>query len=385
MTICKEQFISALREAVSAEFENIPKSENAIEFSFSNAFNKKMQRLIKSQKSSYWNLIKTVPKRVAIICIAVAAMLCGALCIKPVRVSAEGIIQDIIVKTKNIFQRAYEEGIPLSEVDKDGDFKYTEFKGEERTAEQDESTSSVTGDTFADAKTEIYNKMLNTIDHFNTIELSTDIHMSADEYLTVNSYSNIDKSLAYEAVYDHNRLRFETFCSPDRYTLINVDHSEKTYTYRYLKVYSRSDSPYIPLEERIKITSETGDGLPCYCYRANATNCPMASYSILPEGLTFSYLADFDRWTIADGDVEYLGRRCIKITGTPTPYSGNKHNNDSFMMLADRETGILMKFEGYKNGKVSGCINVTKCVIDGETEIKRFDEKQYSSYKQEDR
>ena len=33
MTICKEQFISALREAVSAEFENIPKSENAIEFS----------------------------------------------------------------------------------------------------------------------------------------------------------------------------------------------------------------------------------------------------------------------------------------------------------------------------------------------------------------
>ena len=75
MTICKEQFISALREAVSAEFENIPKSENAIEFSFSNAFNKKMQRLIKSQKSSYWNLIKTVPKRVAIVCIAVAAML----------------------------------------------------------------------------------------------------------------------------------------------------------------------------------------------------------------------------------------------------------------------------------------------------------------------
>ena len=76
-------------------------------------------------------------------------MLCGALCIKPVRVSAEGIIQDIIVKTKNIFQRAYEEGITLSEVDKDGDFKYTEFKGEERTAEQDESTSSVTGETFA--------------------------------------------------------------------------------------------------------------------------------------------------------------------------------------------------------------------------------------------
>lgn len=51
MTICKEQFISALREAVSAEFENIPKSENAIEFSFSNAFNKKCKGLSNHRKA----------------------------------------------------------------------------------------------------------------------------------------------------------------------------------------------------------------------------------------------------------------------------------------------------------------------------------------------
>ena len=383
MSICREQFISALREVSSAEFENIPYSENAIEFSFSDAFKQKMQRLIKSQKKPYWDLIKTAPKKVAVICIAAAVLLCGSLCIKPVRVSAEEIIQDIIVKTKNIFQIAYEKGIPLSEVDKDGDFKYTEFQGEERTTEQDETTASVAGETFADPKTDIYNKMLNTIDHFNTIELSADIHMSADEYLSVTSYSNIDKSLAYETTYERGKLKFETYCGPENSTLINVDHARKTYTYRYLKIYSRADSPYIPLEERIKITPETGDGLPCYCYRANATNCPMASFSILPQGMTFSYLADFERWEIADDNVDYLGRSCIKITGTPTHYSGNKHNNDSFMMIVDKATGILMKFEGYKNGKVSGFITVTKCVIDGDTKIKRFDKNKYSAFTEE--
>ena len=47
MSICKEQFINALREVVSAEFKDITDNEDDIEFSFSNSFNQKMQKLIK--------------------------------------------------------------------------------------------------------------------------------------------------------------------------------------------------------------------------------------------------------------------------------------------------------------------------------------------------
>ena len=40
MSICKEQFISALRDGVSAEFDFIPKDEDTIEYSFSKNFEK---------------------------------------------------------------------------------------------------------------------------------------------------------------------------------------------------------------------------------------------------------------------------------------------------------------------------------------------------------
>ena len=53
------------------------------------------------------------------------------------------------------------------------------------------------------------------------------------------------------------------------------------------------------------------------------------------------------------------------------------------MMIVDKATGILMKFESYKNGKVSGFITVTKCVIDGDTKIKRFDKNKYSAFTEE--
>ena len=380
MSICKEQFINALREVVSAEFKDIPDNEDDIEFSFSNNFNQKMQKLIKRQKKSYWKFINTASKRVAIICIAIISLLCGMLCIEPIRVSAIEAVEEIIIKTKNIFQVAYEKGTPLSEVDKEGNFKYTEFDDEERETQQDKTSSAVTGENFKDPKTNIYNKMLNTIDFFNTAELSADIHMFEDENMKVDYFTNIDTSSAYQAVYENGMLTFESFCNPNSEFLIHVDNKRKTYNRYDLKVYNRSDSPYIPLEERIIFDDATEDGLPIYTYRRNITNCYLASYTLFPEGLTYSYLADFERWEIEDNNVDYLGRKCIKIVGTPKPYFSEKHNNDNFVMLVDEKTGILLKFEGYKNGELSSYITVTKCFIDGEPTIKQFDLDDYNSY-----
>lgn len=382
MSICKEQFISALRDGVSAEFDFIPKNEDTIEYSFSKNFEKRMQKLIQSQQKPFWNFINTVPRRVAVVCIAALCLICGMLCVKPIRVAAVEAIEEIIVKTKNVFQVAYENGTPLSEVDKEGNFKYTEFTDEERETRQDETSLLVTGEQFKDPKTNLYNKMLNTIDHFNTVELSAEIHMTAEENVTVDYYTDIDSSLAYQAVYEFGALRFETFCNPKNEFLIDVDHKRQIYNLHDLPVYGRSDSPYIPLEERIVFNDATGDGLPGYRYRTDITNCPRSSYTIFPQGLTYSYLADFELWQIAEDNVPYLNRNCIKITGTPKPYTGEKHQNDHFMMLVDVKTGILLKFEGYKNGNVSRYITVTKCIIDEKPNIKEFDIARYSSYKE---
>jgi len=121
MLACNE-LVNALRDVVTAEFKTIPHREEEIEYSFSDKFVYKMQKLIKKQKKSYWNLINTTSKRVAVVLIAVFGLLGGMLFIDPVRVAALETIEEIIFKTKNIFQTAYEEGTPLSEVDKEGNF-----------------------------------------------------------------------------------------------------------------------------------------------------------------------------------------------------------------------------------------------------------------------
>ena len=52
----REEFKSAFREVVSSEFAHIPTDESSIDFTFSEKFNKKMEKLIKSQRKSYYIL-----------------------------------------------------------------------------------------------------------------------------------------------------------------------------------------------------------------------------------------------------------------------------------------------------------------------------------------
>ena len=53
MSISREEFKAAFREVVSSEFAHIPTDESSIDFTFSEKFNKKMEKLIKSQRKSY--------------------------------------------------------------------------------------------------------------------------------------------------------------------------------------------------------------------------------------------------------------------------------------------------------------------------------------------
>ena len=59
MPISKAEFKEAFREVISSEFSNIPKNENEIDFVFSERFNKRMAKLITSQKKAYYHLINT--------------------------------------------------------------------------------------------------------------------------------------------------------------------------------------------------------------------------------------------------------------------------------------------------------------------------------------
>lgn len=219
--------------------------------------------------------------------------------------------------------------------------------------------------------------MLNTVDYLNNVELTLETTMFGKDVTTISYQTDIDSGSAYEAVLENGVLKSETYSTSGKDNLIYVNNTVKTYNQQYLASYKRSDSPYVPLAERI-VTEE--DGIPCYIYRRNITNCPLASYSLVPQEITFSYLKDFDKWEIADDNIEYLGRNCIKITGDTTPYISSKHNAQTFTMLVDANTGILMNFEAINNGTVTHYIHVKNCSFNSKVAIKQFDINNYCSY-----
>lgn len=85
MPISKAEFKSAFREVVSLEFSHIPQDENSINYIFSEQFNKRMQKLIKSQKKLYWNFVNTAAKRAAVIFVAIITIFTAAFSVKAIR------------------------------------------------------------------------------------------------------------------------------------------------------------------------------------------------------------------------------------------------------------------------------------------------------------
>ncbi len=85
MAISKAEFKEAFRQVISSEFSHIPKNEDEIDFVFSERFNKRMAKLINSQKKAYYHLINTAAKRVAIIIVLILTMFTAAFSVKAIR------------------------------------------------------------------------------------------------------------------------------------------------------------------------------------------------------------------------------------------------------------------------------------------------------------
>ncbi len=97
MAISKEALKMAMREAISEEFAHVPTDKSAIEYKFSAKFEKKMSKLLKAQRNSYWHFYNTASKRVAIV-FAVLVMLVTAAC------SVEEIREPIVNFNKKVYE-----------------------------------------------------------------------------------------------------------------------------------------------------------------------------------------------------------------------------------------------------------------------------------------
>ncbi len=115
MAMSRTDFKNAFREVVSSEFAHIPSDESSIDFAFSEHFNKRMEKLIRSQKKVYYNFFNTAYKRVAIICVVLLTMLYTACSVKTIR---EPIV-NFFTEVHESYTRYFFEGDTSSQIEKE--------------------------------------------------------------------------------------------------------------------------------------------------------------------------------------------------------------------------------------------------------------------------
>lgn len=97
MAMSKNEFRNALREVASVEFSSIPTDEDRIDYAFSDCFERKMEKLIRKRKKSWYPLVSTAARRVAVICLVCVALFLSAFSVEAVREPIERVIQEIRV------------------------------------------------------------------------------------------------------------------------------------------------------------------------------------------------------------------------------------------------------------------------------------------------
>lgn len=85
---------AALREVVSREFADIPQHENEIAYKFSDGFTRRMDKLTKAEKSRFWRMTNTIPKRVAAVFVVIMLITLTACSIPTVRAAVVDFIKE---------------------------------------------------------------------------------------------------------------------------------------------------------------------------------------------------------------------------------------------------------------------------------------------------
>lgn len=106
MAMSKDEFKNAFREVIAAEFSHIPCDEDSIDYTFSERFNKKMNKLIKAQRKPYYFLINTAAKKVAVYFVIFATLITASMSVKAIR---EPVVNFIVEVYEN-FTRYFFDG-----------------------------------------------------------------------------------------------------------------------------------------------------------------------------------------------------------------------------------------------------------------------------------
>ena len=240
----------------------------------------------------------------------------------------------------------------------------------------------------SDAKENIYNNILNSVQFYNTVKGSfktTFISQLEEAAITYQvSYEQITTSTIDTEQYSANRLSTNYDNVNKWYLQFAATGSNEVSSRKMAKVAnivtnSASDEQRVTVDER---------GDKHYLYTPDLTNTSNAKLSLHAQDLAFCYLEDFSKWDI-ENVTEYAERPCIVLAGTADEYYTEKLGIASFEMYVDAATGIVLKFEGFsQDGEISQYIRTDSIKINDSSIAARamssnsinFEEK-YAGYK----
>ena len=81
----KEILDQAFRDAMAAEFKDIPTDDSQIDYTFSEQFESQMSGLCKKEKGRFWRITNTVGKRVAVILVLVLLLFSVVFSVEAIR------------------------------------------------------------------------------------------------------------------------------------------------------------------------------------------------------------------------------------------------------------------------------------------------------------
>lgn len=238
---------------------------------------------------------------------------------------------------------------------------------------EDKSAAYSLNDDEEITKKSIFFKMLNTIDYFNTAEGSIEICTEGDirtsefacNLLTADAY---EYSIWGDEIYeDYSSSNGEFYKVLKERKLIN----------KGLGACNIEEAVPIPDSERITVAE---DGINCYAYRADPINAPTAREGLQPQELTFNFMTVEDNWDIT-GETTFLDRDCVVIEGHTNDYAEEKLGVYSFEFTVDKETGVLMKYDGFDaDGNIVSYSRFTELTFNSNPEIKKFNQNEYADF-----
>ncbi|PLR77950.1 hypothetical protein CU633_07955 [Bacillus sp. V3-13] len=127
--------------------------------------------------------------------------------------------------------------------------------------------------------------------------------------------------------------------------ILQLNNESKKYQVSDAALSFNRDSK-ITLDEVYK---ETEDGSPVY---RNHPFAGSAASSLYPYGMATNFLKDHDKWEIEKQSSTLLDKNVIIIKGSLNDDDSDKYNASSFRFWVERQTGILLKMELYKDDQV---------------------------------